>query len=103
MRLIFVVQEYGVRPSGVITVVKQLCQKWRANDYITLLVNKDCQLTQSYFTHSERSGVKVDVLKLGLSLPSDYLYDCVFNKLLNLPLRWFKKFHYFNLSYIIFI
>ena len=33
MRILFVVQESGVRPSGVVTVVIQLCKEWDKNDH----------------------------------------------------------------------
>ncbi|MDA8094300.1 MAG: glycosyltransferase family 4 protein [Betaproteobacteria bacterium] len=39
MRLLFVTQELGKIPSGVVTVLAQLCQRWPGGDRITVLMN----------------------------------------------------------------
>jgi hypothetical protein len=40
MRLLFVTQESGESPSGVYTIVKELCKNWTEKDEIFLLTNK---------------------------------------------------------------
>lgn len=39
MKLLFVIHEVGKVPSGVITVVSELCKGWPSADHVTLLMN----------------------------------------------------------------
>ena len=57
MRLLFVAQEVGETPSGVFTILKELCKNWTAKDQIFLLANK------SYRTEEEIKRKFTDIQK----------------------------------------
>ena len=73
MHLLFVTQEIGKIPSGVVTVLLELCRNWRTGDRITILTYKlhwakDMLLTEL----SDRQGFKVHVLPLSLTSEISY-------------------------------
>ena len=99
MKLLFVVQEHGVRPSGVISVVRELCKEWDKSDQITLLVNKKCQINSDFFK-DESSSIKVNIVRLKTVTSSDYHVRNLFLKVFRRPLRWL--FNVFTLLYLMY-
>ena len=66
MRLLFVAQEVGETPSGVFTILKELCKNWTAKDQIFLLANK------SYRTEEEIKRKFTDIQKCKVFFPTRY-------------------------------
>jgi len=47
MNILLIINESGTRPSGVVNVVKNKVAFWGAEDSITILSNKNCQINSS--------------------------------------------------------
>jgi glycosyltransferase involved in cell wall biosynthesis len=99
MKLLFVVQEYGVRPSGVVNVVRELCKEWDKSDHITLLVNKGCQINAKHLD-SNWTAANINVVQSVIPLGADYHIVSLFLKIVTRPLRWVLSIS--TLLYLIF-
>jgi teichuronic acid biosynthesis glycosyltransferase TuaC len=99
VKLLFVVQEYGVRPSGVVSVVRELCEKWDKNDQITLLINKRCQIDTG-FCDNESSNKNVNIVRSKTATASDYQVRNVLLNIVTRPMKWFLNI--FTLLYLIY-
>lgn len=86
MKLAFVTQESGRIPSGVMTVVQELCRGWGRGDRITLLTSQGCRFGEM----PDRGDADVDVARIPFPLPSDWGVRGLALKLLLRPLRWLQ-------------
>ena len=97
MRLLFVAQEVGETPSGVFTILKELCKNWTAKDQIFLLANK------SYRTEEEIKRKFTDIQKckvlllpyripFEVSLEINRLFKSIYLKYFLKILLWFMRF-----------
>lgn len=99
MRLLFVAQEAGETPSGVFTILKELCKNWTAKDQIFLLANK------SYRTEEEIKRKFTDIQKckvlllpyripFEVSLEINKLCKSIYFKYFLKILLWFMRLIY---------
>lgn len=96
MKLLFVVHERGIRPSGVISVVGELCTGWKEGGQITLLSNTRCQINTPSFDQKwiNKSG---NVVKSTIFTASDLRINSLPLKIMVRPL-W----NFFTLLYLVF-
>jgi glycosyltransferase involved in cell wall biosynthesis len=70
MKLLFVIHEVGKVPSGVITVVSELCKGWPSADHVTLLMNS-AHWANSYLSSQFNDKVNISCYCVPFFLMSD--------------------------------
>ncbi len=89
MNLVFVSQEIGKLPSGVVTVLAELCRGWPATDRVTILMNPE-HWAGHYLRHELKEKSNIDMLRMPVVLSGLWLIQHVssFPRMLRLLLRF---------------
>lgn len=87
MKLLFVLQESGKAPGGVVTVVRELCRGWRKSDEITILVNRCHPATEAQLLGRSAGGQRL-LKRLPFLSPSDHPPRTLRSRILLRPVRW---------------
>jgi len=87
MKLLFLLQECGDGPGGVVTMTRELCQCWSEDDKIEVLINRNHPASVSQIC-GEPKTTNITVHRLRIPLPSDLPVRNMALKVLLRPVRW---------------
>lgn len=72
MNFLFVTQESGKVPSGVVTVLAELCRGWPESDRITVLMDQ-VHWAESYLLHELKEKINIQLQRTPLLCDNEWL------------------------------